>query len=76
MGSSSVNDEKLRRFELAIKKKEEQELNYYKYLQEQDLKNLKRTYEEAKRINDQLKSYNNKRFNNFKSINYDNDYDY
>ena len=76
MGSSSVNDEKLRRFELALKKKEEQELNYYKYLQEQDLKNLKRTYEEAKRINDQLKSYNNKRFNNFKSINYDNDYDY
>ena len=76
MGSSSVNDEKLRRFELALKKKQEQELNYYKYLQEQDLKNLKRTYEEAKRINDQLKSYNNKRFNNFKSINYDNDYDY
>lgn len=76
MGTSSVNDEKLRRFELALKKKQEQELNYYKYLQEQDLKNLKRTYEEAKRINDQLKSYNNKRFNNFKSINYDNDYDY
>ena len=76
MGSSSVNDEELRRFELALKKKQEQELNYYKYLQEQDLKNLKRTYEEAKRINDQLKSYNNKRFNNFKSINYDNDYDY
>lgn len=76
MGTSSVNDEKLRRFELALKKKQEQELNYFKYLQEQDLKNLKRTYEEAKRINDQLKSYNNKRFNNFKSINYDNDYDY
>ena len=76
MGSSSVDDEELRRLELALKKKQEQELNYYKYLQEQDLKNLERTYEEAKRVNDQFKSYNNNRFNNFKSINYGNDYDY
>ena len=76
MGSSSVNDEELRRLELALKKKQEQELNYYKYLQEQDLKNLERTYEEAKRVNDQFKSYNNNLFKNYKSINYGNDYDY
>ena len=65
MGSSSVNEEELRRLEIALKKKQEQESNYYKYLQEQELKNLERAYEEAKRVNDQFKSYNNNRFNNF-----------
>ena len=56
MGSSSVNDEEIRQLEIALKKKREKELNYYKYLQEQDLKNLEQEYKEAKRINEQFKS--------------------
>ena len=31
MGSSSVNDEEIRQLEIALKKKSEQDLIYYKY---------------------------------------------
>ena len=30
MGSSSVNDEKIRQYELALKKQREQQINYFK----------------------------------------------
>ena len=72
MGSSSVNDEEIRQLEIALKKKWEKELNYYKYLQEQELKNLEQEYKEVKRINEQFKSHNYNRSNKFKSQNYEN----
>ena len=85
MGSSSVNDEKIRQYELALKKQREQQINYFKYLQEQDRRNMQRTKEEAnrnfervneetKRINEQLQSYNYNRFNQYKSQEYGNDF--
>jgi len=40
MGSSSVNDEKIRQYELALKKQREQQINYFKYLQEKDRWNM------------------------------------
>ena len=75
MGSSSVNDEEIRQLEIALKKKSEQDLIYYKYLQEQDLKNLDREYEELKRANEQFKSHKFNRFNKFKSQNFENNSD-